>query len=97
MDLTLLQLKVLWLISKKPLHGYELMEKLKLKQGTIYPLFHSLEKNKLIKPSRIGKKKEYQITISGKKLLKYVCIDFCKIYNDIFKEYVCIKCHGVKK
>jgi DNA-binding PadR family transcriptional regulator len=96
MDLTLLQLKVLWLISKKPLHGYELMEKLKLKQGTVYPLFQSLEKNGLIKPSKVKNKKQYQITNRGSKMLKNTCIEFCKIYNEIFKEYVCKKCGGTK-
>jgi DNA-binding PadR family transcriptional regulator len=96
MDLTLLQLKVLWLISKKPLHGYELMEKMKLKQGTIYPMFHSLEKNNLIKPSKIKNKKLYNITPKGNKTLKNVCIEFCSIYHEIFKEYVCTKCGDTK-
>ena len=95
-DLTFLQLKALWLISKKKMHGYELMEKLRTNQGTIYPLLQSLVKSRLIKQTQSGRKKEYIITPNGKKLLKSSCIDFCKIYSDIFKEFVCTKC-GVKR
>ncbi len=95
-ELTLLQLKVLWLISKKKYHGYELMERLKVSQGTIYPLLRSLEKNRLIRSLKKDLKKEYQITKKGGNLLKKSCEEFCEIYEDIFREYVCKKC-GVKK
>lgn len=97
-DLTFLQLKALWLISKKKMHGYELMDSLKTNQGTIYPLLQSLVKSKLIAPVKSGRKKEYKITIRGGKTLKSCCTEFCEIYNDIFKEFVCSSCKcGVKK
>ncbi len=91
-NLTMLQLKVLWIISKKSCHGYELMDKIKTNQGTIYPLLNSLEKNGLIDSLKLERKKEYEITDKGKKILKKACIDFCEVYNDIFEKYVCGKC-----
>ncbi len=91
-NLTMLQLKALWSISKKPCHGYELMTKLKSNQGTIYPLLNKLEKEKLIELTEEKKKKEYKITSKGKKLLKKSCVEFCEIYSDIFEKYICRKC-----
>jgi DNA-binding PadR family transcriptional regulator len=99
LDLTLLQLKVLWLINKKDSCGYELMSSLgrgkkKITQGTMYPLLQSLEKEKWIEPETSGKrgKKCYSITPTGKKILQKACKEFCSIYNDIFKEFVCEVC-----
>lgn len=91
-NLTMLQLKALWIISKKSCHGYELMEKLKTNQGTIYPLLNSLEKEGLVNSVSKGRKREYNITNEGKKTLKKSCIEFCEIYNDIFEKYICGKC-----
>ena len=91
-DLTLLQLKALWLISKKPMHGYELMDKLEIKQGTIYPLLKSLENNAVIRSKKDENKKVYILTSKGKKFLKSSCVEFCNLYNDIFKEFVCKNC-----
>ena len=95
-DLTFLQLKTLWLISRKKTCGYELMDALGTNQGTIYPLLQSLVKSGLISAETSKRKKVYSITQKGKKVLKTSCIEFCKIYNEIFKEFVCTKC-GVKK
>ncbi len=91
-NLTMLQLKALWIISKKPSCGYYLMDKLKINQGTIYPMLNSLEKNKLIESSKKQRKNEYKLTKKGKNELKKSCIEFCQIYNDIFEKYVCNKC-----
>lgn len=73
---------ILWLISKKRQHGYEIMTKLhesfpygnKMPSAsTIYPVLHDLEKNGLIKGSweHHGKRKVkyYEITNEGKKVL----------------------------
>jgi len=79
------------------MHGYELMDSLKTNQGTIYPLLQSLVKSRLIAPIKGGRKKEYKITAKGRKILKSSCIEFCEIYNDIFKEFVCKNCDGEVK
>jgi DNA-binding PadR family transcriptional regulator len=99
LDLTLLQLKVLWLINKKDSCGYEMMctlgrGKKKITQGTMYPLLQSLEREGWIESKTSGKrgKKYYSTTPAGKKVLQNACKEFCKIYNDIFKEFVCEVC-----
>jgi len=73
---------ILWLISKKRQHGYEIMTKLhesapydnKMPSASkIYPVLHDLEKNGLIKGSweHQGKRKVkyYEITDDGKQVL----------------------------
>lgn len=73
---------ILWLISKKRLHGYEIMTKLhestpyeeKMPSASkIYPVLHELEKHKLIKGSweYHGKRKVkyYEITAEGEETL----------------------------
>lgn len=97
--LTLLQLYALWLIDKKPRHGYELMNDLKPKekkvtQGTIYPLLRSLESDGLIRSKKEGKrgKKMYTVTKKGKNVLKRSCEYLCDVYKDIFKKYICGAC-----
>lgn len=73
---------ILWLISKKRQHGYEIMTKLhesspydnKMPSASkIYPVLHDLEKNRLIEGSweHQGKRKVkyYEITDEGKQLL----------------------------
>ncbi|MBI5680302.1 MAG: PadR family transcriptional regulator [Methanobacterium sp.] len=74
---------ILWLISKKRLHGYEIMTKLhestpyesKMPSASkIYPVLHDLEKNGLIKGSweHQGKRKVkyYEITDEGEECLQ---------------------------
>lgn len=73
---------ILWLISKKRQHGYEIMTKLhestpyedKMPSASkIYPVLHDLEKNELINGSweHHGKRKVkyYEITDEGKQVL----------------------------
>jgi PadR family transcriptional regulator PadR len=73
---------ILWLISKKRQHGYEIMTKLhesapyesKMPSASkIYPVLHELEKNGLIEGSweHQGKRKVkyYEITDEGKRVL----------------------------
>jgi DNA-binding PadR family transcriptional regulator len=97
LDLTLLQLKVLWEISKKPRCGYELMGlgKKRITQGTMYPLLQMLEKPGLIVGAHIGarRKKHYRITAEGEKVLNHECRKLCAVYKEIFKEYVCARCN----
>jgi DNA-binding PadR family transcriptional regulator len=76
------KLIILWLISKKPQHGYEIMTQLheasplskKMPSASmIYPVLHSLERKGLIKGTweHQGKRKVkyYEITTEGKESL----------------------------
>ena len=99
LDLTLLQLKVLWMINKKDSCGYEIMKSLskghkKITQGTMYPLLQSMEKSGWIKAKNEGSrgKKYYSVTAKGKKVLKSACKELCGTYHDIFKKFVCGVC-----
>jgi DNA-binding PadR family transcriptional regulator len=103
LNITLLQLKVLWLINTKPSCGYEIMAKLRkggrgITQGTMYPLLQSLQKPRLIVSEKAGirSKKTYKLTKKGKAVLQKTCKEFCNIYDEIFKKYTCktCKCKG---
>lgn len=79
------KLMILWLISKKQQHGYEIMTKLhesdpyhrKMPSASmIYPVLHDLEKNGLIKGTweHHGKRKVkyYEITAEGEESLSRI-------------------------
>lgn len=73
---------VLNLLNEKNMYGYEMIRDLKeksenvfeLKEGTLYPILHSLEQNQYITSywdeSTAKKRKYYAITEKGKKQLK---------------------------
>lgn len=75
---------VLSLLTDGDKYGYEMVEELtrrsddtfRLKEGTLYPLLHTLEKEKLVrsytKLSPSGReRKYYQLTDSGREQLEY--------------------------
>ena len=76
------RLLVLKLLNEKPLYGYELIKTLKersndtfdMKEGTLYPILHKLENDRLIKSSNqevSGRvRKVYSITTRGVKVLE---------------------------
>lgn len=76
------RLLVLKLLNEKPFYGYELIKTLKersndtfdMKEGTLYPILHKLENDKLIKSSNqevSGRvRKVYSITTRGIKVLE---------------------------
>ena len=74
---------ILSLLKKEEMYGYKITAELKaysdgtfdLKEGTLYPLLHSLENNNYIKAYWVDaesgrKRKYYQITKTGIKLLE---------------------------
>lgn len=97
-ELGLLQMQVLWILSRKSTHGYELMKilnnikKTKITQGTLYPTLQSLEKRELIKRHDLDRKSVYSITAKGKKVMNETCLDFSRTFFGIFQNYVCEKC-----
>jgi len=95
---------ILWLISKKRQHGYEIMTKLhesapydnKMPSASkIYPVLHELEKNGLIEGSweHQGKRKVkyYEITDEGKKVLlrfKKLAQEARKNHSSLWVEFM---------
>lgn len=74
---------VLILLSQENLYGYKIIKKLEeesnniftLKEGTLYPILHSLEKQQLVESyweegASMRKRKYYKITNKGIKALK---------------------------
>ena len=99
-ELGLLQMQVLWLLSRKSTHGYELMKllnaikKTKITQGTLYPTLQALEKRDLIKRHDEDRKSTYSITLKGRKVMNETCMDFSRTFFGIFQNFVCEKCVG---
>jgi DNA-binding PadR family transcriptional regulator len=97
-DLGLLQMQILWILSKKHMHGYLLMKELdelkktKITQSTLYPALQKLEKMKLIKSKKKERTIVYHVTERGKKAMNNACKDFCRTFSGIIKDFVCGKC-----
>lgn len=97
-DLGLLQMQIIWLLNRKPKHGYLLMKELnelkktRITQGTLYPALQKLQKMKLISSKKQGRTIIYHVTNKGKKVMKESCGDFCRTFSGIIQDFVCKKC-----
>ena len=97
-EMGLLQMQILWILSRKPCHGYEMMKDLnvikstKITQGTLYPTLKRLVELKMIEIDEDGARKVYHITERGKKTMDQSCTDFTRTFFGIFHDYVCGKC-----
>lgn len=89
----------LWLLSKKPMYGYELMKSLshiiesKLGPSIVYTLLYRLEDAKLIRGSwkNVGKRRKvryYTITSKGLKTLEQVKSKLSKRLREFIEEVV---------
>jgi len=100
LNLNLLETRVLWIISKKPVHGYAILKELnknrkrKTTNGTLYPILQKLAESKAIKVKKIGarEKKIYEISKQGKVVLKEACNELCATFQSIFNDFVCKTC-----
>lgn len=94
---TFLDIVVLAMLNGKPMYGYKLIAAVHkefgvlLSPGSLYPLLHSLEDNKLIKSSFQGGKIIYAVTTNGKKKFQNV---FMAYKTAIRKMENFIKLHG---
>ncbi len=74
---------VMQLLSRKQMYGYEIIKELELKssglfelrEGTLYPILHSLEEKELVTSEWVGedgsrKRKYYCLTKKGRSYLK---------------------------
>ncbi|MGI0141818.1 MAG: PadR family transcriptional regulator [Candidatus Micrarchaeales archaeon] len=88
----MLSFQILWLLSRKKMHGEELAKEIekrrgeKPKAGTIYPALKELKEKKLIEGKREGKIIIYSLTPKGRKSVKHAMIYFCKCFGDIFAD-----------
>jgi len=86
----MLSFLILFLLSKKPMHGKEIAEEIEKRKGvkpspgTIYPALKSLKESKLIKENPEGKKIIYSLTNTGKITFKQAKQLFCRTFTDVF-------------
>ena len=73
----------LWLIGELGRHGYD------ISPGTLYPILHSLEKEKLLESQKEtidGKvRKYYKITREGRKALKAAKIKIKELVDEVME------------
>ena len=97
-ELGLLQMQILWLLSRKSTHGYDLMRDLetmrgkKITQGTLYPTLQKLEELGFIKGHEEENRVVYKITSAGSKMMHETCTDFVKTFFGVFHDFACMKC-----
>ena len=99
-DLGLLQMQILWILGREPMHGYEMMKKLnsiktsKIEQGTLYPALQRLEEYNLIRVKELGGrgKKTYELTGEGKEVMIRSCEEFSRTFSGIFIDFFCKSC-----
>ncbi|MDO8625236.1 MAG: PadR family transcriptional regulator [Candidatus Diapherotrites archaeon] len=88
----MLSFLILFLLSKKPMHGTQLADEIgsrkgiKPSPGTIYPALKELNEAGLIAEKKEGKTIVYSLTDEGKKELKVAKLRFCRIFIGIFSE-----------
>jgi DNA-binding PadR family transcriptional regulator len=91
-------MQILWILGKKPAHGYMLMKKLselkrtKITQGTLYPTMQRLQELGLVEAAEESRKRVYSLTAKGKRVMKSSCGDFCATFQGIFHDFVCHTC-----
>lgn len=88
----MLSFLILFLLSKKPMHGQEIAEELEIRKGgkpspgTIYPALKALKEAGLISEKKSGKTITYSLTEDGKSVLKVSRRQFCRIFMGVISE-----------
>ncbi|MGD0729131.1 MAG: PadR family transcriptional regulator [Candidatus Micrarchaeaceae archaeon] len=87
----LLSFQILFLLSKKPMHGEELAQELekrrgdKPKAGTIYPALKDLSERNLIEGKKTGKTIVYSLTKDGRIAFKHSMKYFVRSFGDMLQ------------
>ncbi len=90
-----IELHILHHAGKEPIFGQEFREELgrhgyDISFGTLYPIFHRLEKNGYLKSSKQnmnGKiRRYYSITAAGKRVLNTAKVKARELANELFEE-----------
>ena len=85
----LLSFLILFLLSKKPMHGQELAEEIRRRKGdkpspgTIYPALKSLKKAGFIREKKKGKTIVYSLSEDGRVALQVAKKRFCRTFMGI--------------
>lgn len=88
----MLSFLILFLLSKRPMHGQEIAEEIGKRKGdipspgTIYPALKSLKEAGIIKESKSGKTIKYSLTHDGQKALETAKHQFCRIFMGVYPE-----------
>ncbi|MCX6814750.1 MAG: PadR family transcriptional regulator [Candidatus Aenigmarchaeota archaeon] len=86
----MLSFLILFLLSKKPMHGQELAKELEKRKGdkpspgTIYPALKALKEAGLIREKKSGKTITYSLTEEGERVLRFSKRQFCRIFMGVF-------------
>lgn len=87
-----LSFQILWLLSKKEMHGEAIAEDIanrrgeKPKAGTLYPALKDLSEKGLIVGAKSGKVIKYSLTPEGKLVVKEAKGYFIHCFGDIFSS-----------
>lgn len=87
-----LSFQILWLLSKKEMHGEEIAEEIKRrrgekpKAGTLYPALKDLSEKGLIKGKRSGKTVKYALTPQGREVVKHAKAYFVRCFGEILAK-----------
>ncbi len=88
----MLSFHVLFLLSKKPMHGEEIAQEIekrrgsKPKAGTIYPALKGLQDQGLISGEKDGKVITYHLTKKGRESVANAMDYFYKCFGEIFEN-----------
>ena len=86
----MLSFLILFLLSKKSMHGQEIAEELEKRKGdkpspgTIYPALRMLNKDGLIKEKKSGKLITYSLTPVGRRVLNVAKKRFVKTFVGVY-------------
>lgn len=87
----MLSFLILFILSKKPMHGQEIAEEISKRKGskpspgTIYPALKGLNEAGLISEKKEGKAITYSLTLNGKRVLKIAKVQFCQTFIGVFE------------
>lgn len=88
----LLSFQILWLLSRKSMHGDEIANEIekrrgeKPKAGTIYPALKELSNSRLITGRKSGKMIVYSLTPEGKRVIVEARAYFVRCFGEILAE-----------
>ncbi len=89
----MLSFYILWLLSKRSMHGQEIAEEIgnrrgtKPTPGTLYPALKELRKRRLVEREKSGRTTIYTLTKDGREGLEKACRYFCNAFGEIFEEF----------
>jgi len=93
----MLSFMILWLLSKRPMHGQELATEIQKRKGerpnpgTIYPALKSLTSRGLVIQHSEGRNRVYELTPNGRETLGAALEFFMKAYGEIITEAPSVK------